>query len=131
MGYQDNPSIIELSENRRSLSLSLSDLKANFLDVLSRNEHGLSPTTEQTLVCGEIELDLVENRNSDGSPFTFVVLNRTAESITVWCDHSESIGSHQFGIQASLRDYAGANAAIWHFNVTLFESCFWDKLNPL
>ena len=85
-----NPHLIELSENYRSVSLSLTDLKQSFSDVLSRIEFGHSSLQ----LCGQIELNLVENRNEDGSPYTFVVLDKETGTLDIWCDHTESIGTH-------------------------------------
>ena len=67
---------IELSENQRFISRPLEDVKRNFFDMIDRLENGVSNDT--ALYCGEIELRLVNNRNDDGSPFTFVSIDETS-----------------------------------------------------
>ena len=64
--------------------------------MVDRLENGVSNDTAK--YCGEIELKLVNNRDDAGSPFSFVVIDDTSKTLEIWCDHPESVGSHEFGV---------------------------------
>ena len=80
-----NPLRVELSENRRSLSITLEDVSRNFYDVVSSLRVGFSDDSME--YCGETELRIINNRDDVGSPFSFVMLDDTSQTLEIWCDH--------------------------------------------